>query len=132
MDSWSKGTTHGTSGKHPWWWRSSRRSILPPAGCREEVFLCSRYWKRGGGGTKRYFAMRGSPSGFLRRRGNIGQRGEPRSTWGSQAPWWSGQGWGRATWPPGRQVAPMDLLRSSGSFRHTDFYFYFSGIFGAI
>src|SRR3954463_8850709 len=33
-------------------WRSSRRSILPPAGCREEVFWCSRSWKRGGGGTE--------------------------------------------------------------------------------
>src|SRR4051812_41132301 len=25
----------------------------------------------------------------------------------SQVPWWRGQGWGRATWPPGRGVAPL-------------------------
>src|ERR1041385_3149385 len=35
-------TTHGTSGEHPWWRGDSRRSLLPPAGCREEVFWCSR------------------------------------------------------------------------------------------
>src|SRR4051812_13943823 len=49
--SWTHGlrwTTHGSSGKHPWWWRSSRRWFFLPAGCREEVFLCSRSWKRAG------------------------------------------------------------------------------------
>src|SRR3954467_251417 len=53
--SWNHGprwTTHGSSGKRPWWWRSSRRSILPPAGCREEVCWCSRSWKRDGGETE--------------------------------------------------------------------------------
>src|ERR1041385_7790041 len=45
-------TTHGTSGEHPWWRGNSRRSILPPEGCREEVFWCSRSWKRGGGRTE--------------------------------------------------------------------------------
>ena len=50
--------------------------------------------------------MRGSLSGFLVQGGNIGQRGEPGATWGAQAPWWRGQGWGRATWPPRCQVGP--------------------------
>src|SRR3954463_11191917 len=45
-------TTHGISGKRPWWRGSSRRSILPPAGCREEVCWLSRSWKRDGGGTE--------------------------------------------------------------------------------
>src|ERR1041385_6935508 len=56
----ARGATRGPSGplarphpgQHPWWWRSSGRWFLPPAGCREEVFWFSRSWKRGGGGTE--------------------------------------------------------------------------------
>src|SRR3954471_13566287 len=70
-----RGTTHDTSGKRSWWWRSSRRSILPPAGCREEVFWCSQSWKRGGSGIEVKITMRGSLRGFSERGVNIGQRG---------------------------------------------------------
>src|SRR3954466_10946160 len=58
-------TTHGSSGKHPWWWRSSRRWFLPPAGCREEVSWCSRSCKRGGGGTEERSQKRVPVSGVL-------------------------------------------------------------------
>src|ERR1041384_3356715 len=70
-------TTHGTSGEHPWWRGDSRRSILPPAGCREEVFWCSRSWKRGGGGTKASSRNRVPPLEFSRDGGYIGERGQP-------------------------------------------------------
>ena len=77
--------------------------------------------------------MRDSPRGFSRRGVKIGRRGAPEVGPTSQAPWWRGQGWGRATWPPGRGVAPLRLpFGDSGSFRLVDFYSNFSGIFGAL
>src|ERR1041385_576431 len=54
-----RGTSHDTSGKRSWGWRSSRRTILPPTGCRDEVFWRSRSRDRGDGGTKENFMMGG-------------------------------------------------------------------------
>src|SRR4051812_41658867 len=70
-------TTHGSSEKRPWWWRSSRRSILPPEGCREEVFWRSRSWKSGGDGTKARSRKRVLSSGVSGRRKYIGEGGKP-------------------------------------------------------
>src|SRR3954462_966697 len=77
--SWTHGqrwTTHGSSGKRPWWWRSSRRSILPPAGCREGVFWCSRSWKHRGGGTEARSRKRVLYSGGFGGRGKYRRRGQ--------------------------------------------------------
>src|SRR3954464_5189573 len=87
--SWTHGprwTTHGSSGKRPWWWRSSRRSILPPAGCREEVFGCSQSWKSGGGGTKARSRKRVLSSGVLAREKYIGEGGSQGDTRESKRP----------------------------------------------
>src|ERR1041384_5753241 len=70
-------TTHKPSGEHPWWRGDSRRSILPPAGCREEVFWCSRSWKRSGGGTEESLRNRVPLLEFSRDGGYIGERGQP-------------------------------------------------------
>src|SRR3954451_5709743 len=83
-------TTNETCGEHPWWRGDSRRSVLPPAGCREEVFWCSRSWKRGGGGTearsrKRVLSLKVS-----------GRRGEAGGHQGVQAP----------PWPPRHKMPP--------------------------
>src|ERR1041385_5980829 len=78
-------TTHETSGKHPWWRRDSRRSALPPAGCREEVFWCSRSRKRGGGteerSRKRVLSSRVSRHGEY-----IGEGGSQGGHQGSRRP----------------------------------------------
>src|ERR1041385_6279695 len=72
-----KETTHDTSEKHPWWTGDFRRSALPPAGCREEVFWCSRCRKRGGGGTEAR-SRKGVLSSRLSRDGEyIGEGGQP-------------------------------------------------------
>src|ERR1041384_1816346 len=79
-------TTHGTSREHPWWRGDSRRSILPLAGCREEVFWCSRSWKRGSGGTE---AVSGNGVPLLVFSGDggyMGERGQPEGGQGPQAP----------------------------------------------
>ena len=126
-------TTHGTSGEHPWWRGDSRRSILPPAGCREEVFWCSRSWKRGGGGTEERSRKRVSVMGVTHHDGYIGEgghRGDPR---GSQEGPWRGPGWGRTTCPLGCLVVALpSFLGDSGSFRDAEFLYNFSGIFGAL
>ena len=78
--SWTHGprkTTHDTSGKRSWWWRSSRRSILPPAGCRERFVRLCRSWNRRGGGTKEDIAKRVPSRVFLEWGVNIGRRGPP-------------------------------------------------------
>src|SRR3954471_15320143 len=116
-----------------WWWRSSQRSILPPAGCREEVFWCSRSWKRGDGGTEASSRIRVLLLEFSRDGGYIGERGKPEVDQGPQAPPWRGQGWGRAGWPPGPPLAPLwPLPGFSRSFRHADFLSEFSRIFLAL
>src|ERR1044071_8368359 len=96
-------TTHKTSGEHPWWRGDSRRSILPPAGCREEVSWCSRSLKCGGGGTEASSRNRVPLLEFSRDGGYIGERGQPEV---GQAPPWRGQGWGRARWPPAPPPLP--------------------------
>src|SRR3954462_12922932 len=103
--------------RHPWWRGDSWRSILPPAGCREEVFWCSRSWKRGGGGTERgEIAKKGSCHGVFTSRRIYGRRGAARGArpqgvhprarregaWGLVGP----------AWPP---------LGDSRSFFYTDF-----------
>src|ERR1041385_6124895 len=101
-------TTHGTSGKRPWWRGSSQRSILPPAGCREEVCWRSRSWKHGDGGTeersrKRVLSFEVSRHGEYIGEGVIhaghqGSRRPPSAAppWGAPGgllgPWW---------WPSG-------------------------------
>src|ERR1041385_1186989 len=126
-------TTHGTSGEHPWWRGVSRRSTLPPAGCREEVFWCSRSWKRGGGGTEASSWNRVPLLEFSCDEGYIGERGQPEVGQGPQAPPWHGQGWGRARWPPGPPLAPLCPLPGfSGSFLYADFSCIFPGIFLAL
>src|ERR1041385_3235121 len=126
-------TTHGTSGEHPWWRGDSRRSILPPTGCREEVFWCSRSWKRGGGATDASSRNRVPLLEFSRDGGYIGERGQPEVVQGPQAPPWRDQGWGRARWPPGPPLAPLcPLSGSSRSFLHADFLSVFSRIFLAL
>src|ERR1041385_7979596 len=100
-------TTHKTSGEHPRSRGDSRRSILPPAGCREEVFWCSRSWKRGGGGTEGSLRNRVLSSEFPRAGELIGEGGHPEVHQGPQAPPWRGRGWGRAGWPPGPPCSPL-------------------------
>src|SRR3954463_2154079 len=110
--SWTHGprwTTHGSSGKHPWWWRSSRRWFLPPAECREEGSWCSRSWKRGGGGTEEISRKRVLSSRVLGRAGYIGEGGQPEVDQGPQAPLW--RGLGVAAWAtPGSPLAPLWLF----------------------
>src|SRR3954465_12548757 len=84
--------THGSSGKHPWWWRSSRRWFLPPAGCREEVFWCSRSRKRGGGGTEERSRKRVLSPRFSRHGEYIGEGGQPEVDQAPQAPPGADQG----------------------------------------
>src|SRR3954471_13854770 len=80
-------TTHETSGKHPWWRGDSRRSALPPAGCREEVFWYSRSRKRGGGGTEERSRKRVLFSEVSRDGEYIGEGGADRgATRGPGAP----------------------------------------------
>src|SRR3954468_19229323 len=79
-------TTHDTSGKHPWWRGDSRRSALPPAGCREEVCWCSRSRKRGGGGTEARSRKRVLSSRVSRDGEYIGEGGHPGGPPGVQAP----------------------------------------------
>src|SRR3954462_9068346 len=57
--------------------------------------------------NREVFHDAGSSRGFLQRGVNIGRRGAPEVGPTSQAPWWRGQGWGRATWPPRTGVAPL-------------------------
>src|SRR3954466_14780367 len=99
-------TTHGSSGKHPWWWRSSRRWFLPPAGCREEVSWCSRSWKRGGGGTEERSRKRVPLSGFLRHGEYMGEGVQPGGQLVQAAPW-RGPTLGRAGRAPGALVGPL-------------------------
>src|SRR3954465_6019624 len=112
------GSVHG-GGEAP-------RGHLPPAGCREEVFWCSRSWKRGGGGTesrsrKRVLSSRVSKDGEY-----IGEGGPARgATRGPGAPLAWPSPWSRqvAAWGPGG--SHLVLLRGSGMFRHADFYLIF-------
>src|ERR1041385_1011981 len=96
-------TTHETSGEHQWWRGDSWRSILPPAGCREEVFWCSRSWKRGGGGTEASSRNRVPLLEFSRDGGYIGERGQPEVGQGPQAP----PGAARGGAAPGGRLAPL-------------------------
>ena len=108
--SWTHGprrTTHGTFGKRPWWWISSRRSILPPTGCREEVSWRSRSVERYGDGTMEKFTILDILEGFPIGEVNIGRRRAPEEVGPTQATWWRGQGVGRAGRPPGQALAPL-------------------------
>src|ERR1041384_8304880 len=100
-------TTHGTSGEHPWWRGDSRRSILPPAGCREEVFWCSRSWKRGGGGTEERSRKRVPVMGVSRHEDYMGEGGKPGGPLGVQAAPWRDPTLGRAGRAPGALVGPL-------------------------
>src|ERR1043165_6186146 len=80
-----RGTTHDTSAKRSWWWRSSRRSILPPAGCRDRFVRLSRSWNQRGGGTKEDIEKRVFSRWFLGRGVNIGEKGEPEVGQATQA-----------------------------------------------
>src|ERR1041385_8180818 len=82
-------------GKHPWWWRSSRRWFLPPAGCREEVSWCSRSWKRGGGETEDRSRKRVPLLGVSRHEEYMGEGGQPRGPPGVQVAPWRGPTLGR-------------------------------------
>src|ERR1041385_4702631 len=134
--SWTHGsrwTTHGSSGKHPWWWRSSRRWFLPPAGCREEVSWCSRSWKRGSGGIEERSQKRVLSLGVSRHGEYMGEGGQPWGPPGVQAAPWRGPTLGRGGRAPGALVGPLwPLLGNSRSFRSADFLLYFPGIFGAL
>src|ERR1041385_1133456 len=79
-------TTHGSSGRRPWWRRGNRRSILPPTGCREEVCWRSRSWKRGGGGTEARSRKRVLSSEESCRGEYIGEGGHPGGHQGSRRP----------------------------------------------
>src|SRR3954451_8420740 len=81
-------TTNETCGEHPWWRGDSRRSALPPAGCREEVFWCSRSRKRGGGGTEERSRKRVLISEVSRDGEYIGEGGQPGGPPGVQGPPW--------------------------------------------
>src|ERR1041384_4533176 len=87
-----KETTHESSGKHPWWRGDSRRSALPPAGCREEVFWCSRSRKCGGGGTEARSQKRVLSSRDSRHGEYIGEGGSQRWTRGPRRPLGAAQG----------------------------------------
>src|ERR1041384_3952297 len=95
-----KETTHESSGKHPWWRGDSRRSALPPVGCREEVCWCSRSWKRGGGGTEVRSRKRVLTARVSRHGEYIGKGGQPGGPPGVQAPPGAARPWG-ATRAPG-------------------------------
>src|SRR3954468_24713945 len=82
-----------------------RRSILPPAGCREEVFWRSRSWKRGGGGTEARSRKRVLSSSVLGREVNIGEGGS------QGAP---GSAGGLPAWPHPR-LRHLDAWTPSGS-----------------
>src|SRR3954463_12713325 len=88
-------------GKRPWWWRSSRRWFLPPAGFREEVFWCSRSWKRGGGGTEERSRKRVPVTGVSRHEDYMGDGGQPGGPPGAQAAPWRGPTLGSAGRAPG-------------------------------
>ena len=131
--SWTHGpreTTHNSSGRRPWWWRGSRWWFSPPAGCREEFSWCSRFWKRGVGGTEMRSRKR-VPSSRVSGRGvNICQRGASAETWGAQAPPGAARRgpWGQAAWAaPGSPLAP---LLARGSFWSADFLYIFPEFFG--
>src|ERR1041385_4967366 len=123
-------TTHGTSGEHPWWRGDSRRSILPPAGCREEVFWCSRSWKRGGGGTEASSRNRVPLLEFSRDGGINRRKGAARGGPGAPGTPLARPGVGPrrvAAWPP---LAPLwPLPGSSGSFMYADFFCIFPEFF---
>src|SRR3954470_11093359 len=64
--SWTHGprwTAHGSFGKRSWWWRSSRRSILPPAGCRDRVSWQPRSWNRSVGRIEGRYRPKGGSGG---------------------------------------------------------------------
>src|ERR1041385_6294837 len=107
-------TTHKTSGEHPWWRGDSWRSALPPAGCREEVFWCSRSRKRGGGGTESRSRKRVLSSRVSRHGEYIGEGGQPEVDQGAQAPPLARpREWPRrvAAWAtPGSPLAPLGLF----------------------
>src|ERR1041385_163298 len=152
-----KETTHGTSGKHPWWRGDSRRWFLPPVGRREEVCWCSRSRKRGGGGTEERSRKWVLSSRVSRDGEYIGEGGQPGGPPGGHAapgggpapggatraagaregarapPPWRGQPLGRARRAPGRVlVALWPHSGSSGRFFCADFLSDFSQIFGAL
>ena len=113
------GTTHGTSRKHPWRWRVSRRWFLLPAGCRRSFSwaapILKRRWQqyREEIGNKRSklgvssagakYRPRGAPRGATRQPG--GQPARPRgATPGTLlGPWW---------WPSCHVLA---ILEASGT-----------------
>src|SRR3954469_4244362 len=100
-DHWTHGprwTTHGSSGKRPWWWRSSRRSILPPAGCRDRVSWQPQSWKRGGGGTEWRSRKRVMSLGLSGREAYIGEGGRLGGHQGVKAASRCGPTLGRAPW----------------------------------
>ena len=88
--SWTHGprqTSHGTSGRHPWRWRGSRRWFLLPAGCQSSVSWQPWSSNGGGDGTKRRLG-KGLLSPWVSRHGEyIGEGGRQGATRGLGAPW---------------------------------------------
>src|SRR4051812_41231823 len=82
----------------------ARRWFLPPTGCREEVFWCSRSWKRGGGGTKERSRKRVPVTGVSRHEDYMREGGHPGGPPGVQAAPWRGPTLGRAGRAPGALV----------------------------
>src|SRR3954464_11012754 len=107
-------------------------SILPPAGCREEVCWRSRSWKRGGGGTEARSQKRVLSGSFTSREINRRKGAARGATRGPGAPLARPSPRSRqvAAWGPGG--SHLVLLRDSGRFLHDDFLSDFSRIFGAL
>ena len=103
----------------------SRSSILPPAGCQEEVFWFSRSWKRGGGGTEARLRKRVLSSEVLGRRKYLVEGGSQGATRGLGGPLARPHPRARreGAWGPGGStLAP---LRDSRRFPYADFYWIF-------
>src|SRR4051812_11778087 len=85
----------------------ARRWFLPPVGCREEVFWCSRSWKRGGGGTEERSRKRVPITWVSRQEEYIGEGGQPGGPPGVQAALWHGLTLARAGRALGALVGPL-------------------------
>src|SRR6187399_144757 len=130
--SWTDGpreTTHNSSGRRPWWWRSSRWRSSPPAGCREGFSWCSRSWKRRRRRNRDEIAKKSSCfEGFGRRFKYMPKGGIGGASGGPGAP--PARPRGGAARAPGALVAPPPaVLRAHGRFWNADFLYNFSGFF---
>ena len=133
MDPWSKGDYSQLIREASMVVEKLPVMVLPSGRVPGRVLLVPRSWKRGGGGTEMRSRKRVPSSRVSGRVQYICQMGSPEAEVGPQAPPWSGQGWGRAGWPPGPPQAPLwPCLGFSGSSRYADFSCIFPGIFRAL